>query len=161
MAAGVLAAGITFPAAGPAVASEEITTTAEGSPSPLATASATQVAQPAVELEILKRTADHPELKFAGRADRAAGKTITIEIYRDGEWKKLWTSTVLDSAAADFEHTHKLTETGTLKYRAAVDGTTVVSETVEAAWTRPVPSQPGPSQPAPTTSPVPTQEPTQ
>jgi poly(3-hydroxybutyrate) depolymerase len=126
-----------------------------------------------VELDILARDAGEPELRFEGRAVNATGKTIRLEVYRDAKWQELWVSEALASSAADFEHTHKLTATGMQKYRAAVVGTTAVSDTVEADLARatvatastasptatPEPTKTSAASPSPSPSPTPTPEP--
>ncbi|GLB67833.1 hypothetical protein AHIS1636_22730 [Arthrobacter mangrovi] len=180
MAAGILVAGSVMPVAGPAAAAEETTTAAGQAPSggapsagstsaaapSLATASALATATataPAVELDLLARKAGDPELRFEGRAVNAAGKTVRLEVYQDAKWQELWVSDPLASGDADFEHTQKLTATGMLKYRAAVVGTTAVSETVEADLARATaataPTASATPTPTPMPSPVPTATP--
>ena len=154
-AAGILAAGFIIPAATPAYAGDatglsttDTTSVATGdatgssapasvpaTPDPAPSGTADAAAEPVVKLEILKREAGDPELKFEGQVTNATGKAIELQVYWDGEWAKLWTSDALESGDEAFQRTFKFTEAAKLRFRAAVEGSKTVSEMVEAEWT--------------------------
>ncbi|SDQ27526.1 hypothetical protein [Arthrobacter crystallopoietes] len=169
-AAGMLTAGFIIPGATPAYAGEQVTglsttdTTSVATdnapggsapasvlatPDPAPSGAADAAAEPVVKLEILTREPGDPELKFEGQATNAAGKAIELQVLWDGEWAKLWTSEALKTGDEAFQRTFKFTEAAELRFRAAVEGGTAVSEIVEAEWadeaasTKPAPEATG------------------